>query len=142
MKIKDLEADRKLDALIAKHVMGYRPCDTYKIEGRFSAWATVWGCDHGDEKCYPTNKEVVDHGHSPLLKYSTQIQSAWKIVEKLSNDDRPLSMHHLGKDGWTVCFGPDGIVSQEKTVELAICKAALIAVLGKDEVEVGNGKDQ
>jgi len=142
VKIKDLEAGRELDALVARHVMELRPCDTYKVAGRFSAWVTMWGCDHGDGKCYPTDPKIVDDAHSPLLKYSIQIQSAWEVVKKLSNDDRPLSIHHLGKDGWTVCFGPDGIVCQEKTVELAICKAALMAILGKDEVEVGDGEDQ
>ena len=134
MKIKDLEAGRELDALIAQHVMGLQPCDSYKVAGMYSAWATIWSCDHGNGKCYPTDRKIIDHGHSPLAKYSTQIQAAWLVVEKVSNDDRPLTTHHLGKDGWTVCFGPDGIAPQEKTAELAICKAALMAVLGKDEL--------
>lgn len=81
-EINSLKPGRGLDREVAEKIFGLKPC-TFTVTGMYSAWMTVWGCKHDDSsKCYPKNAEAVDHAHSPLAKYSIQLENAWKAVDK------------------------------------------------------------
>jgi hypothetical protein len=140
-EIDSLRAGRGLDREVAEKVFGFKPC-TFKVTGMYSAWATVWGCKHDDSsKCYPKNKEAVDHGHSPLLKYSEQIQNAWKVIDQYKHFApvvfRAGGMMMLGEDKrpkggeWGCRFDcaedgkEDYLIGYGETPAEAIVKAAL-----------------
>lgn len=39
----------------------------------------MWGCQHQDSSnCYPSNDEAINHLHSPLSRYSTDIGAAFE----------------------------------------------------------------
>lgn len=139
-----MEANRELDVKIAQIVMGLRPCH-FTVEGIFSAWATMWRCRCDTTgKCYPENQDAIDHGHSPLRKYSTQLEAAWEVLVK--EDSRFLFVRNLSSRGgedfhlcrdypeqetyWLEYMTPAGLRRgpNAKTPALAICLAAIDAV--------------
>jgi hypothetical protein len=139
-----MEASRELDVRIAKEVMGLRPCH-FTISAMFSAWATAWTCKcGGGGKCYPENKDAIDHDHSPLPKYSKHLDAAWDVLTKESS--RFLFCRRLSSSGgedfrlcrdypeqekyWLEYMVPGAMRRgpNAATPALAICLAALDAV--------------
>jgi hypothetical protein len=119
-EILKMEAGRELDELIAEKIMGLKPC-TFRMTGQISM-STIWNCEHNDcRNCYPKNQDA------PMKSYSTDISSAWEVVNNMSNC---LHLKQHGQDGvWVAefCHNPGSQVSG-KTAPLAICRAALLAV--------------
>lgn len=142
-----MEADRELDVRIAHEVMGLRPCH-FTVKGIYSAWATIWECRcETTSKCFPENQDAIDHGHSPLRKYSTQLEAAWEalvkegsrflFVRRLSScggDDFRLCRDYPESETyWLEYMTPGGLRRgpDATTPAMAICLAALDAVGGK-----------
>ena len=136
--------NRELDIKIASMVMGLRPC-FFTIEGIFSAWATIWRCRCvTSEKCYPENKDAIDHAHSPLPKYSDSLDAAWDVLTK--EGSRFLFCRRLSSSGgedfrlcrdypeqqnyWLEYMVPGAMRRgpNAETAPMAICLAALDAV--------------
>ena len=75
---------REMDAQIAEKVMGLNPC-TFKGKGGISGLLTFWECEcGGNSKCFPVNQEAVDHPHSPLDRYSTDIKAAFEVEDRIA----------------------------------------------------------
>jgi len=138
------EASRELDARIASEVMGLRPCQ-FTVKNMYSAWATVWQCRcDTTQKCYPENKDAIEHAHSPLRKYTSHLESAWEVLT--GHFSRFLFVRNLSSRGgedfrlcrdypqqetyWLEWMTPGGLRRgpDAKTPALAICLAALDAV--------------
>lgn len=112
-QIDQLAAGAELDALIAEKVMGW------KNEGR--GWINAEG------------------KYTALVEYcfSTCISGTWEVVEKL----KPLRLHLIdrtdyeaGENCWEAYlldtkYGPHHPHSKGETAPLAICRAALKAVM-------------
>ena len=132
-----MKAGRELDALVAEKVMGWR-----STKGWEDCWAT------GAGPYYWPGDGRMPVGHAA---FSTDIAPAWKVMEKmvengycpaiLSDDNGHWA---LSLDGWQNV--PDGDEPQDitttflveaalwaDTVPLAICRAALLAVMEVDE---------
>lgn len=99
---------RKLDALVAEHVMGERVIETDDCNGDDNLW-------------------LDRHDDLELPHYSTDIADAWELVEKILTDDFQVKFVNYddnrkwmaGWDGWNFTYGA--------TAPLAICLAALKA---------------
>lgn len=98
-----MKAGRELDALVADKIMGL------KVYGQF----------------HENDRGVRIH----VPRYSTNIEDAWKVVEKMENTHR-FSLHRTVKEnGWQVIFwdietdAHRSLVAE--TAPLAICLAAL-----------------
>jgi|SRR4029079_4158455 hypothetical protein len=138
-----MEASRELDVQIARDVMGLRPCH-FMIDAMFSAWATAWRCRCATtHQCYPENKDAIEHAHSPLRKYSSQLEAAWEVlvqegsrflfVRRLSSrggeDFRLCRDYPVSETYWLEYMTPGGLHRgpDAKTPALAICLAAIDA---------------
>jgi Phage ABA sandwich domain len=96
---------REIDRLVAEKVMGLKIDDYYFVL---------------DEKGLREGE---------LLNYSTNIEDAWQVVEKL--DVEEFSISKFGKEYhvWVETeLGGEGFLIKSKTAPLAICLAALKAV--------------
>ena len=124
-EIMRLQAGREIDLLVAEQVMGWQVetdgAKLRKLSGYFSRdegrrW---WRNPEGGWHCDPPG-------------YSSDIKDGWKVVERMNMNGKPLSLFQ-GSDGNRVAFDEPGAVAPAFTVEksllLAICKAALIARL-------------
>lgn len=125
----ELEAGPELDALIADKVMCMVPCENWFVQ-RYTELGPIWfggaaNCGHGAlHYCYPKG--------SPA-KYSTNMEAAWTVLEKLSADKwRAI---HIGNtdSGWNVQIDRseralDSACDSSPTAPLAICRAALKAI--------------
>jgi hypothetical protein len=112
-----MKAGRKLDALIAEKVMGWKLCpgETY-----------VYETPDGDTKAIQFHK------------FSENIADAWLVLEKLKADGMDIMVRwaakHSGesyRDVWLCWIAKDGKVgdgTHADTAPLAICLAALKAV--------------
>lgn len=118
---KVLEAGPELDTLVAEKVMGWKSCHDHMGNEQ---WDTGLHIRNIPEN--PTMK-VFRYGPSPWSP-STDIASAWEVVEKLKQEH-----------GYSVSVNCAGVVAPwgceinnkfvwESTVPLAICCAALAAV--------------
>jgi hypothetical protein len=137
-----MEAGRDLDALVAMHVMGVdlaAECGGYQGEKAFDS-CSGWVCTRcGAEGSWG---EDFDHTIQPF-PYSTQIEAAWQVVEKLRDEwtaatetvpgtnrvvpDKPFDdevffnfLHRQADRRWPWAF--------LYVTPLAICEAALRAV--------------
>jgi hypothetical protein len=101
-EILAMEPGRELDALVAEKVMGWTKVGE-------NAWEA------------PNIK-----GYPLLPRYSTDIATAWEVVEKIAQKwhDFNIGRHH-GK--WSIGWNYKGSVVDLKTAPEAICKAALLA---------------
>lgn len=146
-----MEASRELDVQIARQVMNLRPC-YFTVDGMFSAWATIWRCRCATtEKCYPENQNAIEHAHSPLQKYSSNLPAAWDVLVKegsmflfsrcLSSrggEDFRLCRDYPEQDKyWLEYMTPGGLRRgpNAKTPALAICLAALDATKSAKPME-------
>lgn len=134
MDIDKLEAGRELDALVAEKVMGLNLtvipetcpyCDGYVSQNRDPGWCGSCGA-------YVNEPEP----------YSTDIAAAWEVVEKMRTWKGKgtlgcracIEIHSIdgsfeegeNKPYLAMIWGKEGIA---KTAPLAICRAALKAVM-------------
>ena len=107
-KILSMEAGRELDALIAEKVLGYR-----------------WNRQH-----LAYQKSPVEWVFN-LPGYSTNISAAWKVVMAFDSKGLVVSLDNEG-EGWNCCIG-DRYIEGQESPELAICRAALLAVMIKED---------
>lgn len=138
-----MPTNRELDVQIARDVMGRRPCQ-FSVGAMFSAWATVWQCRcETTNGCYPENQDAIDHGHSPLRKYTDQLEAAWEVL--VGESSRFLFVRRLSSKGgedfrlcrdypesetyWLEYMTPGGLRRgpNAKTPAMAICLAAIDA---------------
>ena len=96
--------NREIDALVAEKVMGLK---FYHASGE-------------------PDLVKVDGKKTDIPKYSTSIEAAWQVVEKIPNMD----MQFCGDNWCKVTFGYKGdtFTIESHTAPLAICLAALKAV--------------
>lgn len=132
--------DRELDALIAEKVMGLKPCRFHQ-EGSFSAWSTVWrcDCDNGTTGCFPVNKEAIDHPHSMLPHYSSDIAAAMEIVPKMSSMGHDFDLSYWGHDNrWGARFpgGPNNSKSHHEIYSNTAPRAIVLAALKAKGIDV------
>ena len=124
-EIMKLHTGREIDLLVAEQVMGWQvetdAAKLRKLSGYFSndegrIW---WRNPEGGWHCDPPG-------------YSSDIKEGYKVVERMETKGKPLSLFQ-GSNGNRVAFDkPDADVPAyivEKSMLLAICKAALIACI-------------
>lgn len=113
MSTNQMVAGREMDALIAERVMGW-------------AWRSYWAGDEEVIGLFPPPPHSSFSEHDQYPEYSTDIASAWLVVEKVHVTHRFLIEDGLGDKRWVVMFGH--VVECADTAALAICRAALQAV--------------
>lgn len=104
---------RKIDALVAEKVMGWRP----PSEDVADLWerSKVW---------YSPETASAEH----LPDYSSDIADAWEVVEKLESEDPGyFNLSVTTPPGWYVTFVDPDSCAYADTAPLAICLAALKA---------------
>lgn len=121
MDIDKLEAGPELDSLIATTVLGWKLSEPSDDE-RGPAWLNAEGRVMGFQ---PDGRPPFDWD-MPYFHPSTEISSAWEVVEHLklslipTNTGWIVSQHHLF----------EGPIGEAPDAPLAICRAALKAVQG------------
>jgi hypothetical protein len=128
--IDKLEAGPQLDALVAEEVFGRSVTRLYSYDK--DAVVDAYFIDDPSKSGYG---ESVPH-------YSMDIAAAWLVVAKLSAEGRGIQVFInsvQGEEGVYIFDKPRAAVSigagYAPTVQLAICKAALKAVLGSQDVK-------
>lgn len=111
-----MKPGRELDALIAVNVMGEKPCI---IQSRRNGTITM----HPGS----VNFQGPDW-HIPAKPYSTSIEDAWEVVEKLRYNGKHLDLS--GATTWEARFTGMTEPVEAESAPLAICLAALKAVGG------------
>lgn len=126
--IEKLEAGPELDAIIAEKVMGLRPCK-FTMIASIAGGPDYWKCQHEHPfKCYPIDP------NGPRTKYSENISAAWQVVEKMSKKGYGIVIEEILPKKVSVYFIKrsgelPGFQGKAEKVELAICRAALLAVM-------------
>lgn len=119
MKIDEMQAGREMDELIAEKVMGWKRGNT----------------KYGEMPWYPTGKIPCGHrGRLGVPCYSIEIEKTWNLVEWMK--DWNMELNWYGND-WEASFDTDEdgeYYAIAPTAPLAICRAALKAVTGKEEL--------
>jgi len=122
-------AGRELDALVAERVMGHpgRFVERVNINDRW--WDRTTWLPWEEEPEKPHGGTAV--GQMPP-RYSTDIETAWKVVERLRTDWRFLFQETPGRK-WRAMFSSHRrqeawFMDDADTAPLAICRAALKAV--------------
>lgn len=134
-EIMKLEAGRELDKLVAEHVMEWRiyegaPAPAWMRETENGLeWVGFWP-DEPNEEDYGWSFGLLG---TAVFMPSTDIAAAWQVVEKLRNDGYS-DYHEYGEDKtpWWLFMKPDGhydYCAEAETDPLAICRAALLAVI-------------
>ncbi|MCI0564391.1 MAG: hypothetical protein MN733_38455 [Nitrososphaera sp.] len=138
------EGDRAIDVRIAREIFNKKPCH-FTIDGIFSIWATCWKCRCQDsENCYPENQDAIEHGHSPLRRYSEQLDAGWEVLLSPSSkfsiwrslsscpgEDFKLCLDYPERNTyWLEYMTPGGLKKgpEAKSPAMAICLAALECV--------------
>lgn len=137
MKIDEMQAGREMDALVAEKVMEL-PKDLISTHGPL----------------FYTRKNGTQVKIKEIQYYSTEIAAAWEVVEKMrstpcsdgdhfcfdlyaENNYVAVFRHHLGEITPEPYFEKyEFYMATADTVPLAICQAALKAVLGRDDIEL------
>ena len=142
--IREHPANRCMDSWIAEKVMGLVPCDAWDLfhwsisGGEYIHHPEMCKCDN---KCYPTKA---------CPGYSTDISAAWEVAEKMKLSILPLEtgyfagIYDIENEYFDADMGIiDGhfgsgyagmrdICATAPTPELAICRAALLAVMEEE----------
>jgi hypothetical protein len=131
-EILNMPAGREMDALVAEKVMGlykYYPgiaMDLSGIDGKVER-VNYWWCK---DLHNPHNTFV------ELKKYSVSISAAWEVVEKLKAGGWEFYLEWgTNPKPWVLfCHNPieDISDSEADNITLAICRAALLAVLEEE----------
>lgn len=126
-EILNMPAGREMDELIATkwmllpvREMRGAPCPYCRSDMRFTGTRS-WCSDCREWR------------HSPYKNYSYEIESAWEVVEKLCNETGCDVVKVCKRDPelygeWSCNFGR-GFEAFGETAPLAICRAALLAVM-------------
>lgn len=120
-EILKMEAGRELDALVADRVMGWK-----STGGRHLAWEKGNGLITWEDSSW-------GNGFRP----STEIYAAWEVVEKFfRKGTQTLIIGCRGRAFSFRCYwnGNRGEAIAD-SAPLAICRAALMAVMGEEEAE-------
>lgn len=133
MADQDTTPGRKLDALIAVQVMGWTAVHEegigdYDGEEFVVEYVELRGIP-------PAGVHVLYHftGESCIPRYSTSIEAAWMVVEKMFKDGFGFNMFRDQNDAapeWECEFWNRAVSATAPTAPLAICLAALKAVSG------------
>lgn len=114
-----MKPGRELDALIAEKVMGLKRSDH---------WPVV---DLREDRSRPLDRWDDDQGNIvPLPAYSTSIEAAWEVVEKIASLKNCWRLRlEKHPQGWSVDFETEWKVELvAETAPHAICLAALKAM--------------
>jgi hypothetical protein len=124
-KVLIMEAGRELDALVAEKVMGVNT-------DRF-----IW-------KRYGKPDSIQNEDYGGPRHYSTDIDAAWQVVEKLEQHPDEILFSCSRKGGkelvWEMRFrkcrgNQHDYIASAPTAPLAICRAALLTLGGSDELD-------
>lgn len=127
MNSDTLPAGRELDALVAERVMGWSNVSLGALGNDAFGWNPS------------LRGHVPPHGRIPIPCYSTSIQAAWEVAEKLVERRRYLAVQRQAGEynhTWSACFweiGENGVLhiisarGVATSAPLAICRAALKA---------------
>lgn len=127
-EIAAMPAGREMDARVAETVMGW-----LVVEGGGEDWyerlVTRWPC----LVMFPAGNVCLhrsEYGESESWKPSTDIAAAWEVVEHLQKSGWWLLLTSPRKSTplWTAVL-PGLVYSESETAPLAICRAALLAVV-------------
>lgn len=120
---------RKIDALIAEHVMGCKVYEVldYGVEGNRWFRCDCPGANSIDERPH-ANSDSFD---GEIKIYSSDIYAAWDVAEKLRAEGLYFEIHNdkaewslTGYDGYNA-ERKSGVDGSARTAPLAICLAAL-----------------
>lgn len=134
MNIREMEAERELDALVAEKVFGYKRVKVPKDYDGLNGGTDVLIPPHfsGQYSYPPRGKIALWHF---VKDYSTDIYDAWEVTEKFH-----LNINNVGygdKKYHVVInkFDEEGELTQfeafGETASLAICRASLLAMEDK-----------
>lgn len=133
MDYDTLCAGREMDALIAEKVMGWdHTHDIDHCEGD-SWYSYCRNCsltgENGEIMCWHPGDPILN-GCTKPPPYSTSIEAAWKVVEKLCFEYGMTFGGHVdpSQHGWQFGFGINEVMAG--TLPLSICRAALKAMEG------------
>lgn len=117
-EIENMPSGRAMDALIAEHVMG---------------WTNPRRRHKGTLIMTPPADDPVRRGGQAAPHYSTDIADAWQVVEHLlGRAVWQIGVRRIESLGFWLCE-VGGVYSRAENAPLAICRAALLAVV-EDEV--------
>lgn len=135
-EILNMEAGREMDALVATIIMGL---EVHRLEKSYRGERSTPGSKVPGEWIH----HVLYVYHTPTSRnldvshYSANISAAWEVVEKLQaepleyyfgiNRTPSIPYEKTGRTHWHCELG--GKMGYADTAPLAICKAALLAVM-------------
>lgn len=121
--ILNMPAGKEVDILIAEKVMGLSLQHLLPV---YEEGSTDDGLDGWSGFVCPRCRRPSDMLDEPCAKYySTDIRAAWEVVEKFTSE-RWVELGN-SRGGWECLIGGDA--GYAKNAPLAICRAALLAVL-------------
>lgn len=133
-KILSMEPGRELDALVAKHVKGCEnaPSIFYSDLDITKSYYCIVGSPASEEV------NVIEYIDGEWIQYSfnpsTDISAAWEVVERTGEKfswQIQKEGYYWNEEGiWEVQCGGMGEMIKSRPVPEAICKAALLAVMG------------
>lgn len=129
-EIRTLGADRDTDAAVAEMVMGWKwddhnPRQRLLCSSDGQIGAVIFDDGMADD-------DGVLQWLPPLPQFSTDIAAAWEVVEWMLEYAYGFGLDWLGPgEGFECHFGTESICC-ELTAPLAICRAALLAVMGDE----------
>ena len=132
-QIRQMEAGRELDAMVGAKVF---EIDKWCPDGE-GEFDLICTCECGPPRTW--------HARQPLPHFSTDIAAAWEVVERLYDEHWIVGIGSLAENprGWRceLCNmwpddferAPTDIEANGDTAPLAICRAALLAVMERGE---------
>lgn len=133
-EIDNIEAGDTLDSLIAEHVMGWHDLRWDKGGYEWLGWQNEW--NKPISRSWPQGWYGKGPGHETYLtdKYSSDVASAWKVVERFHPTIEKTEGCNVQLDGhgegYTFHIFADATCyeAEADTFPLAVCRAALKAV--------------
>lgn len=130
--IYNMAAGEELDILIAKEIFGQT--DFEHLEATWFEYATSNGNDGYDGWECPRCHTSEGSGKKCVTHYSGNISAAWEVVEKINEKWSMRVISYYQSDCvaniWNVRGFDKEYHARADTVPLAICRAALLSVLG------------
>ena len=136
-EILAMGAGRGIDALIAEKVMGWRAGDE---KNTISDEPEIWHITDDDGNCWRGEPFKVYDGYDHMFYHwspSTDISTAWQVMEHIEAEG--IARLELTRLGWPVpgvwratlftTAISAGYTANAPTAPLAICRAALLAVM-------------
>jgi len=110
-EILNIPSGRELDVLVAKQIFGFG--------------VMVW-INHPD-----IDPKVVTPDEIDLLHYSTDIAAAWEVVNHFVSRRKRPKIDRVAENEWRVQLDDfdENAVAYSSSAPLAICRAALLAVM-------------